>query len=1577
MKKNSFLLLLIFTVFVFQTHAQDPGLPIKANLNTSLSGIKTFTNSSNVDVIVLPLSNKNEFTLEVNAQINEAAGRGLDVEFTNDFGTGLRTSLDKTSFNSTSLLSAIENLSSTVNNAQEQTYRYAVKDGVAHIYQDGHYISSKPLIALEGGTETTPVLNYGTDNFLATWAGVASNNSGRPTDYGWVNPSVTFNTANAGSGVRYMDVTSGHTFENGGAVYQGRLMYMRWDGNSYSTSTYSFPVNLEKGYQYEFSWIYEYIANAASGAKMNVAISSNVDGSNPIESKTFISGTSYKLKEGALSFVSQTEGIHYLTITGDWALFGIGELNLKSTNQINNWDGLVDNHSGSPNTYGWSNTYGSLPWGVSNSGLGIRYTDVTSGHTYESDNSNFVGRLLYVGWDSVAYETSTYSFPVDLIADKGYKFSWIYELLSGATSGAEINVAISASQDGTNPIETKSFTTGNVNSLREGELLFSPITDGTYYITLTGDAALFGIGKLGVKEFVPSKIVIGKNYINGIVDMVVNSVTYEDLAYAPAEVNAPSLEVLDISSDIYANVYAKSKLELNGAASFYLNNAFNPLVNSTVDIMSSNARLYFEHVKPSVVMSSFLNLITVNGVQAQNDVNVVISNFGTGTVILPHESNYTPLEVFTEENYTGTSQQYEIVTPHQDLGMFDNNIKSFKLKKGYMATFASNANGTGYSRVFVAQEADLEIPVLPAYLNGTTSFIRTMRWNEVTKKGWAGSGTAADATAATNSTWRYNWDTGAHTTPDVEYVPIRHNLYWPSFGPANTKAGYTHFLGYNEPDRPDQSNMTVETAISNWPAFMESGLRLGSPSTSDPFNVWLGNFMTEVEAKNYRVDYMALHCYWYKSATQWANDLQNIYNRYKRPIWITEWNIGANWTGNSFPDGPSIITDANATKHKNDLVAVLNVLDNADYVERYSIYNWVQDARAMILTINDDFRTRNPDFENYKWLETAPIISSSGSDYTVLTPAGEYYANNASKKAYNPNREYIPTWKPLVESLSDKLSSTYDSVEIKWTGNNNDLVNKYILERRLSGETEFSVFYETTDYTTLSTTDVIHTTAEYRMKVVGKDDIESAYSEILIFQQAVTPDAPADLTGEAVSSSIINLTWSAVSTAEGYDVKRATTVNGVYETVATNLVNTTYEDSGLTDNTTYYYKVSASNSGGESEDSSSIQVNTLELIVPIQVSNILLGSGDAQVKLEWDFMYDAQFYIKRSTSASGPFTTIATLDLDTTHYTDLTAVNGTTYYYKISTFNTAGEGAESEVLMSNPKLGQHAYYDFEENTGTVAHDQWGNYIGALASSASWTSSGNIGTAASFNGTSSSYIHLRDGIVEELNDFTISAWVKINNVANNSRIFDFGFNTGSWMAFVPYTNNRMKYKITYGGASSELIADYILPTSEWVHIVLVQEGDTGKIYADGSEIASGPVTLKPSGMGKTTANYLIKSQWSSDPYLNAAMDEFRIYNRALSVSEINTMMNSTLDVEETVLSSKSEYIFYSVNNALNAVHNGSEDVDYRLYTVAGQLVSEGKMASRGVTNIGVYPSGIYVVQLDESINETTSVKVLVK
>lgn len=425
--------------------------------------------------------------------------------------------------------------------------------------------------------------------------------------------------------------------------------------------------------------------------------------------------------------------------------------------------------------------------------------------------------------------------------------------------------------------------------------------------------------------------------------------------------------------------YTDKEVIINGKTDLHITATSNQLVNSIVKLNSVDSWLYIDNRRPQFVVDSLLNKISINGQPAVYRTNCRVAIYKHGTVVIPQGTNYQPLTVYTNQNFSGDSNSsYSLFSVNGSLGAFDNKIRSFKLKKGYMATFATSNDGLGYSRVFIADSKDLEIAILPDLLDNKISFIRIFQWEWVTKKGWAGSDPGQYVPL--NVTWRYDWSASGSTTSAVEYVPIKQNAGWPGWGDINGKQYVTHLLGFNEPNRPDQSNMSVSQALAIWPEYMKSGLRLGSPSPSDPFGsngAWLYEFLDSCKARNYRVDYIAIHAYWSKSPQQWYNDLKWVYNKTGLPIWITEWNNGANWTNETWPTADRSLSEANATKQLNDIKAILNVLDTASFVERYSIYNWVQDARAMAIG-------------------------------NTITPAGQYYASNKSVMAYNPKYEVIP-----------------------------------------------------------------------------------------------------------------------------------------------------------------------------------------------------------------------------------------------------------------------------------------------------------------------------------------------------------------------------------------------------------------------------------------------------------------------------------------------------------------------------------------------------------------------------------------
>ncbi len=458
---------------------------------------------------------------------------------------------------------------------------------------------------------------------------------------------------------------------------------------------------------------------------------------------------------------------------------------------------------------------------------------------------------------------------------------------------------------------------------------------------------------------------------------------------------------------------------LSSPLEFHIKTSRTALLNSTVNIEHEDAWLFFDNIRPAEVLSDYRTSIFINGEVLNNGANGRVAIYGHGTVILPHGYSFKPLTVYTGENNQGDSLRLILQTYHNNLDEFDNSVKSFRLKRGYMATFANNADGTGYSRVFIADNEDLVMNVLPDELYNTVSFIRVFKHEWVSKKGWCGWN--ANEIQMANVTCYYDWNVGGTTTTNYEYSPIRQNGGWPSWGDINAKQNVSHLLGFNEPDRPDQANMQFQDMIDLWPEMMKSGLRIGSPAWSNPWGGNGGNlfdFINKCDELNYRVDFVALHCYWGgKSPQSWYNDLKYIHEQTGRPLWITEWNNGANWTNEWWPDGRGY-NEANANKQLNDLKGILNVLDTASFIERYFIYNWVEDCRAIILN-------------------------------GELTLAGDYYAQNQSTIAFNSDKEVIPHWNYKNPELSIRYFTLRNSIRVSWEDPNGELSRKYILEKKI------------------------------------------------------------------------------------------------------------------------------------------------------------------------------------------------------------------------------------------------------------------------------------------------------------------------------------------------------------------------------------------------------------------------------------------------------------------------------------------------------------------------------------------------
>jgi hypothetical protein len=83
----------------------------------------------------------------------------------------------------------------------------------------------------------------------------------------------------------------------------------------------------------------------------------------------------------------------------------------------------------------------------------------------------------------------------------------------------------------------------------------------------------------------------------------------------------------------------------------------------------------------------------------------------------------------------------------------------------------------------------------------------------------------------------------------------------------------------------------------------------------------------------------------------------------------------------------------------------------------------------------------------------------------------------------------------------------------------------------------------------------------------------------------VPPPGPTTGLSASAGNGQVNLTWNAASGATGYTIRRGTATGGPYTTIRTNVVGTSFSDTGLTNGTTYYYVANATNADGAGQSS--------------------------------------------------------------------------------------------------------------------------------------------------------------------------------------------------------------------------------------------------------------------------------------------------------------------------------------------------------------------------------------------------------
>ncbi len=332
-----------------------------------------------------------------------------------------------------------------------------------------------------------------------------------------------------------------------------------------------------------------------------------------------------------------------------------------------------------------------------------------------------------------------------------------------------------------------------------------------------------------------------------------------------------------------------------------------------------------------------------------------------------------------------------------------------------MATFAVNDDGTGLSKVYIASETDLKIDKIPNQLNNQISFIRVIPWNWVTKKGIGGNVTGL------NEGWNYAWNNSGNSTIAREYVPMS----WGKGGADDdadieiyrNKYKATHVLAFNESDNcNDQSGKwgnlcNTDVAVETYQNLMKTGLRLVSPSCREnaPFG-WLKEFYDKATDQDIRIDIIGVH--WYDWGSNPANspnaDPQNVFNRFKSylqkvydlyrlPIWITEFNANPNRT-----------TAVNLEFMK----LALPYLEELEYVERFA---WFQpnsgvadyfDNQGNYTNVGNFYR----EFDSTPAVKAAAVLTPNNLDEKIISGNSDISYPDKNGKVYvfpNPLREKL------------------------------------------------------------------------------------------------------------------------------------------------------------------------------------------------------------------------------------------------------------------------------------------------------------------------------------------------------------------------------------------------------------------------------------------------------------------------------------------------------------------------------------------------------------------------------------------
>jgi hypothetical protein len=427
-------------------------------------------------------------------------------------------------------------------------------------------------------------------------------------------------------------------------------------------------------------------------------------------------------------------------------------------------------------------------------------------------------------------------------------------------------------------------------------------------------------------------------------------------------------------------------------------------------------------------------------------------------------------------------------------------------------------------------------------------------------------------------------------------------------------------------------------------------------------------------------------------------------------------------------------------------------------------------------------------------------------------------------------------------------------------------------------------------------------------RVLLQSEIQNDMNTPIGVADTQPPTAPTNLTANGGIGSV-GLSWTAstdnVSVAN-YNVHRSTTSN--FTPTAGNRIaqptSTSYTDTGMPAGT-YYYRVTAQDSANNVSGSSNEATGTSTTDSTPPTVNVTAPSGGATVSGTITVSANAsdnvgvvgvQFLLDGANLGAEDTTAPYSISWNSN-----TVANGT-HTLAARARDAAGNQTTSTTVTitvnNQVSSGLVAAYGFNEASGSTVSDASGSGNTGTISGATRTASGKYGRALSFDGINDLVTISDSASLDLTTALTLEAWVRpVVAVSGRTVILK---EAGTEEVYAIYGNEdlpRPLGAVRIGGAYKIATGTSQLPLNTWSHLASTYDGATLRLYVNGTQVGSVPTTGSievSSGVVRIGGN----SIWGE--YFSGLIDEVRIYNRALSVTEIQTDMNTPVGSPERLL-----------------------------------------------------------------------------